>query len=49
VEMENNGSGKSEIYCKHICKYYNVTPVQILYVNKILKKENVILVSNVPE
>jgi hypothetical protein len=23
---ENGGGGKSEIYCKHICKYHNVSP-----------------------
>jgi hypothetical protein len=34
-EREDDGRVKSEIYCKHICKYYNVTPVQLLYVNKI--------------
>jgi hypothetical protein len=30
--------GKSKIYCKHICKYHNVSPVQLLYANNILKK-----------
>jgi hypothetical protein len=23
-----------KIYCKHICKYHNVSPVQLLYANK---------------
>jgi hypothetical protein len=26
-ERENDGRGKSEIYCKYICKYCNVTTV----------------------
>jgi hypothetical protein len=27
-----------KIYCKHICKYHNVSPVQQLYANKIILK-----------
>jgi hypothetical protein len=27
------------IYFKHICKYHNVSPIQLLYINK-LKKSN---------
>jgi hypothetical protein len=26
-KRENDGGGKSKIYCKHICKYHNVSPV----------------------
>jgi hypothetical protein len=38
-KRENDGRGKSKIYCKHKCKYHNVSPVQILYANKIIKKK----------
>jgi hypothetical protein len=27
----------TEIYCKHICKYHNVPPVQLLCANKIIR------------
>jgi hypothetical protein len=36
---ENDGRDKSNIYCKHICKYRNVPPIQLLHINKIFKKE----------
>jgi hypothetical protein len=29
----------TKIYCKHICKYHKVSPVQLLYANKIVKKK----------
>jgi hypothetical protein len=38
-KRENDGRGKSKIYCRHKCKYHNVSPVQILYANKIIKKK----------
>jgi hypothetical protein len=25
-KRENDEEGKSKIYCKHICKFYNVSP-----------------------
>jgi hypothetical protein len=37
---ESNGGDKSKIYCKHINKYYNVSPVQLLYANRFLKTSN---------
>jgi hypothetical protein len=27
------GVNLTKIYCKHICKYHNVSPVQLVYVN----------------
>jgi hypothetical protein len=30
---ENNGRDEPKIYQKHVCKYHNVSPVQILYAN----------------
>jgi hypothetical protein len=42
--MRENGGGRImqeanliKIYFKHICKYHNVSPVQLLYANKIIK------------
>jgi hypothetical protein len=32
------GVKPTKIYFKHICKYHNVSPVQLLYGNKIIKK-----------
>jgi hypothetical protein len=29
------GVNLTKIHCKHICKYHNVYPVQLLYANKI--------------
>jgi hypothetical protein len=37
-ERKNRGAGKSKMYCKHICKYHDVSPVQLLYANKIFKE-----------
>jgi hypothetical protein len=28
------GVNLTKIYCKHICKYHNASPVQMLYANK---------------
>jgi hypothetical protein len=33
------GVNLTKIYCKHICKYHHVSPVQLLYANKNVKKE----------
>jgi hypothetical protein len=32
--------GESKIYCKHTCRYHNVSPVQLLYANKKFKNPN---------
>jgi hypothetical protein len=35
---KNDGGRKSKTYCKHICKYHNVSPLQQVYANKINKQ-----------
>jgi hypothetical protein len=49
IVLRRRGRGKKEnnevvnptkIYVKHICKYHSINPVQLLYVNKIIKKES---------
>jgi hypothetical protein len=30
-DKESNEAGKSETYCKHTCRYHNLSPIQILY------------------
>jgi hypothetical protein len=35
--MEISGEGISKIYCENICKYHNLSPVQLLYANKKFK------------
>jgi hypothetical protein len=37
---KTNGGGKSNIHCKHICKYQNVTPLQLLYANNFFKSND---------
>jgi hypothetical protein len=32
------GVNLTKIHCKHICKYHNISPVQLLYANKSFKK-----------
>jgi hypothetical protein len=32
--------GVNKMYCKHTCKYYNASPVQLLYANKIIFKSS---------
>jgi hypothetical protein len=32
------GVNLTKIYFKQICKYHNVSPIQLLYANKIIKK-----------
>jgi hypothetical protein len=45
AKRENDRGVKlTKIYFKHICKYHNVSPIQLLYANKIIsKKKNLIL------
>jgi hypothetical protein len=31
---KNREGGKSKIFSKHLCKYYNVSLLQLLYANK---------------
>jgi hypothetical protein len=36
-ESENNGGDKFNLdICKHICKYHDVSPLQLLYANKMV-------------
>jgi hypothetical protein len=37
-KRENNGCGESKIYCKHTCKFYNVSPIQLYILINCLKK-----------
>jgi hypothetical protein len=38
------GVSLTRIYCKHICKYHNVSLVQILYASKQNKEKNRIII-----
>jgi hypothetical protein len=39
------GVNPTKIYFKHIHKYHNVPPIQILYANKIIKEEDTTIVN----
>jgi hypothetical protein len=43
-KRENDGEGKSKIYCKHICKYHNIScPCNYYMLIKFLQKEKKLL------
>jgi hypothetical protein len=46
---KNDGGDKSKIYYKHIHKYHNVSPIQLLYANKNFFKLSTKLKRNKPK
>jgi hypothetical protein len=39
MRKSEGGDDLIEIYCKHICKCQNVSPIQLLFANKNIKRK----------
>jgi hypothetical protein len=43
MREKDEGMNLTKIYCKHLCKCHNVSPIQILYANKKKKRRVTLL------